>query len=261
MQTAILKYSLKHQKTISAFFFSSDMVGVYDANTRTSKTVRLSQYSVSPAGFTCLQGSIASGTYCAYTRIGHLICVFMNDMPSLGTKGVLPEGYRPPTDIIGFGYIRGTNTSGQILVNSAGEVATWCNVNNTRYFSGSVCFVVEQHSVSQISNRVLLWSGTAGKGVEITIDSDYSFKEFKSFYCLTSIDKTIGLPLVRNSGIQQDQYLHGITGWDDGTTTWTLCGLIRINTETTATIVSMSKHQIDGGGGVAGNLLKLWGYY
>lgn len=73
----------------------------------------------------------------------------MNDMPSLGTKGVLPEGYRPPTDIIGFGYIRGTNTSGQILVNSAGEVATWCNQNNTRYFSGSVCFVVEQHSVSQ----------------------------------------------------------------------------------------------------------------
>lgn len=99
--------------------------------------------SVSPAGFTCLQGSIASGTYCAYTRIGHLICVFMNDMPSLGTKGVLPEGYRPPTDIIGFGYIRGTNTSGQILVKSAGEVETWCNTNDTRYFSGSVCFVVE----------------------------------------------------------------------------------------------------------------------
>lgn len=67
----------------------------------------------------------------------------MNDMPSLGTKGYLPEGYRPPTDIIGFGYIRGTNTSGQILVNSAGEVATWCNTNSTRYFSGSVCFVVE----------------------------------------------------------------------------------------------------------------------
>lgn len=67
----------------------------------------------------------------------------------MGTKGILPEGYRPPTDIIGFGYVRGTNTSGQILVNSAGEVATWCNQNNTRYFSGSVCFVVEQHSVSQ----------------------------------------------------------------------------------------------------------------
>lgn len=99
--------------------------------------------SVSPTGFTCLQGSIASGTYCAYTRIGHLVYVFMNDMPSMGTKGLLPEGYRPPTDIIGFGYIRGTNTSGQILVNSAGEVATWCNQNNTRYFSGSVCFVVE----------------------------------------------------------------------------------------------------------------------
>ena len=99
--------------------------------------------SVSPTGFTCLQGSIASGTYCAYARIGHLICVFMNDMPSMGTKGCLPEGYRPQTDIIGFGYIRGTNTSGQILVNSAGEVATWCNENSPRYFSGSVCFIVK----------------------------------------------------------------------------------------------------------------------
>ena len=111
------------------------------------------QHSVSHTGFTCLKGSIESGTYCAYTRIGHLICVFMNDMPSLGTKGVLPEGYRPPTDIIGFGYVRGTNTSGQILVNSAGEVSTWCNQNNSHYFSGSVCFVVEQHSVSKIINK------------------------------------------------------------------------------------------------------------
>ena len=116
-------------------------------------------------------------------------------------------------------------------------------------------------SVSQISNKVLLWSGTAGKGVKITINSEYSFKEFKSFYCLTSADKTIGLPLVRNSGIQQDQHLHGITGWDDGTTTYTLVGLIKINTETTATVTCISKHQIDGSGGIAGNLLKLWGYY
>lgn len=116
-------------------------------------------------------------------------------------------------------------------------------------------------SVSQISNRVLLWSGTAGKGVKITINSKYSFKEFKSFYCLTSADKTIGLPLVRNFDIQEDQHLHGITGWDDGTTTWTLAGLIKINTETTATITSISKHKIDGDGGTVGSLLKLWGYY
>lgn len=99
--------------------------------------------SVSPIGFTCLQGSIESDTYCAYTRIGHLILVYMNDMPSMGTKGTLPKGYRPPTDIIGFGYIRGTSTSGQILVNSAGEVATWCSQDSARYFSGSVCFVVK----------------------------------------------------------------------------------------------------------------------
>lgn len=99
--------------------------------------------SVSPTGFTCLQGSLASGTYCAYTRIGHLVCVFMNGMPSMGTKGFLPEGYRPQTELIGFGYIRGTNTSGQILVTSAGEVSTWCSQNSSGYFSGSVCFVVE----------------------------------------------------------------------------------------------------------------------
>lgn len=141
------------------------------------------------------------------------------------------------------------------------DTASYSAITNTKVTADVYYFELSQYSVSQISNRVLLWSGTAGKGVKITIDSDYSFKEFKSFYCLTSIDKTIGLPLVRNSGIQQDQYLHGITGWDDGTTTWTLCGLIRINTETTATIISMSKHQIDGSGGVAGNLLKLWGYY
>lgn len=99
--------------------------------------------SVSPTGLTCLQGSIESGTYCAYARIGHLILVCMNNMPSMGVKGTLPEGYRPPADIIGFGYIRGTNTSGQILVNSAGEVETWCTQNDTHYFSGSVCFVVK----------------------------------------------------------------------------------------------------------------------
>ena len=99
--------------------------------------------SVSPASFTCLRGSIESGTYCAYTRIGHLVFLAMNDMPSNGVKGTLPEGYRPPADIIGFGYIRGTNTSGQILVKSNGEVDTWCSRDDTRYFAGSVCFVAE----------------------------------------------------------------------------------------------------------------------
>ena len=64
-------------------------------------------------------------------------------MPSNGVKGTLPEGYRPKADTIGFGYIRGTNTSGQILVKSNGEVDTWCSRDDTRYFAGSVCFVAE----------------------------------------------------------------------------------------------------------------------
>lgn len=153
----------------------------------------------------------------------------------------------------------GDSIAGNLSVNGALTVNDGKGTNTTYNVANEITTL--RDSVSQISNRVLLWSGTAGKGVEITIDSDYSFKEFKSFYCLTSIDKTIGLPLVRNSGIQQYQYLHGITGWDDGTATWTLAGLISIDTETTATIISISKHQIDGSGGVSGSLLKLWGYY
>ena len=67
----------------------------------------------------------------------------MNDMPSLGTKGVLPEGYRPPNEVVGFGYIRGAHTSGQILVNKTGEISTWCNENSPRYFAGSICFIAK----------------------------------------------------------------------------------------------------------------------
>lgn len=153
----------------------------------------------------------------------------------------------------------GDTIAGDLSVGGALTVNDGKGTNTTYNVANEITTL--RDSVSQISNRVLLWSGTAGKGVNITINSKYTFKEFKSFYCLTGADKTIGLSLVRNAGIQQDQYLHGITGWDDGTITWTLAGLIKINTNTTATVVSMSKHQIDGSGGVAGSLLELWGYY
>lgn len=145
------------------------------------------------------------------------------------------------------------SVGGTLTVNDGKGTNTTYNVANE--------ITTLRDSVSQISNRVLLWSGTAGKGAKITINNEYSFKEFKSFYCLTSADKTIGLPLVRNVGIQEDQHLHGITGWDDGAITWTLVGLIKINTETTATVTCISKHKIDGTSGEAGSLLKLWGYY
>lgn len=145
------------------------------------------------------------------------------------------------------------SVGGALTINDGKGTDTTYNVANE--------ITTLRDSVSQISNKVLIWSGTAGKGANITINNKYTFKEFKSFYCLTSIDKTIGLPLVRNFGIQEDQHLHGITGWDDGKTTYTLVGLIKINTETTATVTCISKHDIAGNGGVAGNLLKLWGYY
>lgn len=153
----------------------------------------------------------------------------------------------------------GGTIAGDLSVNGALTVNDGKGTDTTYNVANEITTL--RDSVSQISNRVLLWSGTAGKGANITINNEYSFKEFKSFYCLTSADKTIGLSLVRNFDIQQDQYLHGITGWDNGTTTYTLAGLIKINTETTATVVCISKHQIDGSSGVAGSLLKLWGYY
>ena len=118
-----------------------------------------------------------------------------------------------------------------------------------------------QHSVSQSKQRVLIWSGNAGKRTSITLNGTYKFSDFKSFYCLTSADKTIGLPLVQNSGINENQHLHGITGWDDGTNSWVLVGLIAINSSNKATVTCMSKHIINGSNDTAGNLLKLWGYY
>lgn len=153
----------------------------------------------------------------------------------------------------------GGTIAGDLSVNGALTVNDGKGTNTTYNVANEITTL--RDSVSQISNKVLLWSGTAGAGDKITINSEYSFKEFKSFYCLTNLEKTIGLPLIRNSGIQQDQYLHGITGWDDAAITWSLVGLIRINTETTATITAISRHDIAGNGGVAGGLLKLWGYY
>lgn len=153
----------------------------------------------------------------------------------------------------------GGTIAGDLSVNGALTVNDGNGTNTTYNVANEITTL--RDSVSQISNRVLLWSGTAGTGANITIKSGYTFKEFKSFYCLTSADKIIGLPLVRNAEIQQDQYLHGITGWDDGTATYSLAGLIQIMSDTTATVVSLSKHTIDGITGVAGSLLKLWGYY
>nr|DAG90315.1 MAG TPA: hypothetical protein [Herelleviridae sp.] len=116
-------------------------------------------------------------------------------------------------------------------------------------------------SASKIGKRVLLWSGTAGKAAKLTINSGYTFGEFKSFYCLTSADSLIGLPLVSNASIAGKSYLYGITGWDDGINTFTLAGLVELNSDTTATIGSISKHTVDGANGTSGKLLKLWGCY
>lgn len=120
---------------------------------------------------------------------------------------------------------------------------------------------VKQYSVSQSKQRVLIWNGNAGKGTSITLNGTYKFTDFKSFYCLTSADKTIGLPLIQNRGINENQHLHGITGWDDGTNSWVLVGLLALNSSNKATVTCISKHVINGLNDTEGKLLKLWGYY
>lgn len=226
--------------------------------------VRTAQYSVSQDN-----DWLTLNKFIKYKKTGNIVTVVgetdggfgFGGNDKYGIVGTLPSEYCPSINVpVVFHAMGGTSYNKSGYIDKTGEIRLYDRNNYVNYWGFCVSYPI-QHSVSQISNRVLLYSGNAGKGANITINNKYSFKEFKSFYCLTGADKTIGLPLVRNSGIQQDQYLHGITGWDDGTATWTLTGLIKINTETTATVTCISKHKIDGSGGVAGSLINLWGYY
>lgn len=153
----------------------------------------------------------------------------------------------------------GDTIAGDLSVNGALKVNDGKGTNTTYNVANEITTL--RDSVSQSKQRVLIWNGKAGKGTSITLNGTYKFTDFKSFYCLTSADKTIGLPLVQNRGINENQHLHGITGWDDGTSSWILVGLIALNSSNQATVICMSKHVISGANDTEGKLLKLWGYY
>lgn len=89
----------------------------------------------------------ANNGYCAYSKTGNIVSVVCDylTVDECVTKilGTLPEGFRPPRDCIGFGYIRGTSSSGQVAVDADGTVAIWCNEKtNTGYFGGNIAFPV-----------------------------------------------------------------------------------------------------------------------
>lgn len=82
--------------------------------------------------------------YCAYRKSGALVTVVCNGMSVTAntskTLGTLPEGFRPERDVIGFGYVRGVNSVGQINISSNGSISIWCNTTTNEYFAGSVTF-------------------------------------------------------------------------------------------------------------------------
>lgn len=101
--------------------------------------------SVSQSSLVTLKTS-ENGT-CTYKRIGGIVCVMVTLMSTGSGKtaqmGYLPIGCRPPQNVIGYGYIQGTDVIGQTRVDTDGEVTIWCSqANRGAYFSGSVVFPV-----------------------------------------------------------------------------------------------------------------------
>lgn len=101
--------------------------------------------SVDNGAYVTLMTEGADG-YCAYRRQGALVCVVCDYLKTtaktLRVLGTLPEGFRPPRDSIGMGYVRGVDSAGQVSVDKDGTVRIWCTLSNSGYFGGSVTFPV-----------------------------------------------------------------------------------------------------------------------
>lgn len=65
----------------------------------------------------------------------------------------------------------GDTIAGDLSVGGALTVNDGKGTNTTYNVANEITTL--RDSVSQISNRVLLWSGTAGKGTNITINNEY----------------------------------------------------------------------------------------
>lgn len=82
--------------------------------------------------------------YCAYRRCGCLVSVVC-DFVSTEAKttkhlGTLPVGCRPAMSVLGMAYPRETNSSGQITVDTDGNVNVYTLEGSSGYVGGSVTF-------------------------------------------------------------------------------------------------------------------------
>ena len=84
--------------------------------------------------------------YCRYTRIGNVIVVAADGLPvtanKLTTIAKVPLDLAPDKSMLGFGYVRGSTSVGQITVDKDGTVAIWCDKTSTGYFAGSVVYSI-----------------------------------------------------------------------------------------------------------------------
>lgn len=129
-------------------FFSRNMVGVYDANTRTIKTVNLSQHSVSHDDTLVLYNE--SGQYVRIHRVGHMCVLTWAISQSTATywaiDNIIPEGLRPDQTIYTPSCV--TNANGYIF-----NVCAYCYI----HYNGTIGFQVAAATSGAINRGVCSW--------------------------------------------------------------------------------------------------------
>lgn len=87
-----------------------------------------------------------TGGYVRYSVYGDIVVVNVDYYKCTANTtikaGYIPAAYRPKKEVIGFGYVRGTSTDGQISVGTDGGVGIWCTSTNSSYFAGSVAYTL-----------------------------------------------------------------------------------------------------------------------
>ena len=87
-----------------------------------------------------------TGGYVRYSVYGDIVVVNVNYYKCTANTnvkaGYIPAAYRPKKEVVGFGYVRGTSSDGQISVGTDGAVGIWCTSTSSTYFAGSVAYTL-----------------------------------------------------------------------------------------------------------------------
>ena len=87
-----------------------------------------------------------NGGYVRYSVYGDIVVVNVDYYRCTANTtikvGYIPAAYRPKKEVIGFGYVRGTSSDGQINVGTDGAVGIWCTSTSSSYFAGSVAYTL-----------------------------------------------------------------------------------------------------------------------